>query len=146
MSQTNLQKSLSHKMNDHLFVYGTLRKEFQHSTFKNIEPYVQFINKGHFMGHQFEIDWYPGAINTKENAYPIIGDIYEVFDKKVWEILDEYEGCSTKDRLPHEYIKKRLDITTSSKKQLKAIVYLFALSTDGYKELTSGDFWEYKNK
>jgi gamma-glutamylcyclotransferase (GGCT)/AIG2-like uncharacterized protein YtfP len=123
-----------------LFVYGTLRQGFENPVSEAIKPLLRFLSKASVKGRLYEINGYPGFIED-EKGYPVKGDLYELIDEtSALRILDEYEECSDSYPVPHEYVRKMLEITLPDETSVFAWVYVYNFRIEGKKEIISGDF------
>lgn len=128
-----------------LFVYGTLRNCFEHEVNTRVGSLLQYRGMGQFSGRLFEVQGYPAAIQTTDNAYPIVGELYELIDEKqALQILDDYEECSPSNPEPHEYIRKQILIQPEGFEKTLAWVYLYNYPIKGLEEIISGDYREYR--
>ncbi len=125
---------------EYLFTYGTLQKEFDIPINKEISQYLKPITTGYFLGKLFEVDEYPGAIQTESDFYPIKGKIFQVTDSKAWQLMDDYEECSDKFPTPHEYKREKIEIRTDEGKRITAWIYLYNYPTSKLTEIKNGDY------
>ena len=83
--------------NYQLFVYGSLRKGFEHAVFKYISDYFDFVGPGKVKGLLYDLGEYPAAIPDNGEHF-IIGELYTVkqpdeFSYAIGQ-LDDYEGIN----------------------------------------------------
>ncbi len=123
----------------YLFAYGTLQQEFKISINDKLTKMLSPKEEGIFIGQLFEVNQYPGAI-ISETGYPIKGQLFEVLDKKAWQLMDDYEECSEQFPTPYEYKREQIIITTKEGKTIKAWTYLYNRPTNDLTEITSGDY------
>lgn len=85
---------MEHNIN-HLFVYGSLRKGFQHTAYQYISKHFTFVAEAKVRGILFDLGEYPAGIPTLED-YFIKGELYVLKESAdfSWAIeqLDDYEG------------------------------------------------------
>ncbi len=122
---------------NYLFVYGTLRRDCKDSKFNLISSFVEFVGVGKVRGKLYKISWYPALVLDK-NRY-VVGEIYKIKDKRVFEILDKYEGCSKRDKKPYEYIRKILKVKVDNR-YLNAWCYIYNWSLKN-KKIVSNCNW-----
>jgi gamma-glutamylcyclotransferase (GGCT)/AIG2-like uncharacterized protein YtfP len=86
-------------------------------------------------------------IITAEAAYPIVGEIYRIHDAPaLFTGLDKYEECSDTFPPPHAYQRQIVDVITATKEKLACWTYIYALDTNPYEEILSGDYIRYTKK
>lgn len=80
-----------------IFVYGSLRKGFNHPAYKYIRDYFHFLAAAKVKGLLFDFGDFPAAIPTDTEDF-IRGELYELNheDEFGWAMaqLDDYEGVS----------------------------------------------------
>ena len=76
---------------EYLFVYGTLLKHFNNEVMRNLNNSLEFVSHGELQGKLIDLGAYPAYV--EDTIGQIKGEVYGIADtKKVFEILDEYEG------------------------------------------------------
>ncbi|CAN5686615.1 gamma-glutamylcyclotransferase [soil metagenome] len=83
--------------NYQLFVYGSLRKGFEHPVFKYISDYFNFVSHGKVKGLLYDFGEYPAAVPDNGDHF-IIGELYTVKEPDEFSYaigqLDDYEGIN----------------------------------------------------
>lgn len=84
-------------VNDHLFVYGSLRRG--EAADLSQKPGAEFVQSDTINGLLYAVSWYPGA-KVQPGCYDttlphIVGDVFKVIDEGLPPILDAYEGYPT---------------------------------------------------
>ncbi|NPA81506.1 MAG: gamma-glutamylcyclotransferase [Epsilonproteobacteria bacterium] len=124
---------------EYLFVYGTLKRDFNHPMHKILEKYALFAGEGFVYGKLYKISWYPGlklSLHKKDKVY---GEVYLLKNpKKVFEILDRYEECSKRFSVK-EYKRVKIYISTPRIK-LKGWIYKYIKKTSANLRINSGVF------
>ncbi len=129
---------------DHIFIYGSLRREFSSPVRSVLEHHAEFIGVGTVPGKLYNIDWYPGALESEDPDECVTGAVYRVRNRNiVFSKLDQYEGCSAEQPRPHEFIRKKLPINLQSTGKLRAWIYLYNRSVSGKERIPSGDYAAY---
>lgn len=127
----------------YLFVYGSLLSTSAR-THRLLAPYVQYVADGCMQGRLYEIDGYPGAVETVAAGEYVQGEIYRMLaPAELFERLDRYEECAPAFAHPHEYVRKAVQIALTSGGNVTAWVYVFNRSTAGLRRIASGDYREY---
>ena len=115
-----------------LFAYGTLRKGFQSEVAGKVDQYRLYLGTGKVKATMYDLGDYPGAIKTDDNT--IEGDVFELLDEEVLQVLDEYEG--------DEYIREMVSIEMNPGENLTAWIYWYNGTFDAGK-LIKGDYRNY---
>ncbi|MFC2137920.1 gamma-glutamylcyclotransferase [Bacteroidota bacterium] len=124
---------------NYLFVYGTLKKTFSNPFLNKLRECINFYNNGWVYGDLYKIDNYPG-LKLNNNGNKVYGEIYFLKNvKKAIKIIDEYEGVGEGYYQPNEYIKKVIDVKTSSG-IIQCLTYLYNWSIEGKTKINSGIF------
>ena len=132
---------------EYIFVYGTLRKEAALSIGKLLEQHGDYVSRGHMQGKLYEIDGYPGAVESDDKSEKIFGELYIINRPDiVFPQLDEYEGCAESFPEPHEYIRKKVAVTLSGGEGVKAWVYIYNNKINNMERIRSGDYYLYVRK
>ncbi|HEV2483160.1 MAG TPA: gamma-glutamylcyclotransferase family protein [Puia sp.] len=111
-------------MTDYLFVYGTLRKDYDLKLKNKVSADLQYVGQGRVGASMYDIGRYPGAVRSTAGD-EVIGDVFEVIDPvRVLKILDKYEGIPGNGG-PTEFIRKRSKIRLRGGKAVMAWVYWY---------------------
>jgi gamma-glutamylcyclotransferase (GGCT)/AIG2-like uncharacterized protein YtfP len=130
---------------DKLFVYGTLRNDFENEYAKFLIKHGKNLGNGYFFGQLFDIGHYPGAVYDPMCNEKVFGDIILLKNKEVLQMLDAYEGVDESNPQPQEY--KREIITIISKGQsVSCWTYLYNHPVQSLKKISSGDYLQYLSK
>ena len=129
----------------HLFVYGSLMSAFNHEMHNFLKEKCVFLGRAKVSGELFDLGDYPGAIISQAAHSFIQGELYQIQDLSIFEMLDIYEGCSLQDPLPYEYIRIVASVFMSDYASVDAWVYHYNLSLDeGKIAILDGDYARYK--
>lgn len=124
---------------DYLFVYGTLRKNYDLKLKEKVASNITYVAQAKLKATLYDIGKYPGAI--KENNYDeVVGDVFLLNDsEKAFEILDNYEG--------EEYVRKKSKVQLRSGKTVIAWVYWYNQEPLGKQRIAYKDYLNYlRNK
>jgi gamma-glutamylcyclotransferase (GGCT)/AIG2-like uncharacterized protein YtfP len=103
-------------VNEYLFVYGTLRKEYDLKLKNRVAKELKYVGKAKVEARLYDLGTYPGAIKDKKSE--VIGDVFLLSDsEKVLKFLDDYEG--------DEYERKKEKIKLRSGKLITAWLYWY---------------------
>ena len=115
-----------------LFVYGTLRSEFDNPHARFLRAGAEFAGKATAKGSIFRIKHYPGF--CLEPAGTVRGELYRLHTPAVTlDVLDRYEGAEY-DRV---LIQARPAVDGDA---IEAWVYRYKELPQGAKHIESGDF------
>lgn len=133
-------------MTDYLFVYGTLRKDYDLKLKDKVSADLQYVGQGKVGASMYDIGRYPGAVRSS-GGDEVIGDVFRVTDvERVLKILDKYEGI-TADGRPSEFVRKRTKIRLRSGKEVTAWVYWYNFDCSKKVKIKQKNYLNYlKNK
>lgn len=134
-------------MNDLLFVYGTLRSDHKSSIRRRLARDSKFLGFGRVTGELYDLGDYPGLLLQSGSPATTVGEIYELEREKapgVLEALDQYEGCSKSDPLPHEFDRRKVQIQMEDDRQLTAWAYVLNTVKTSATRIPSGDYSKWK--
>lgn len=126
---------------DFIFVYGTLRKGADTAMSQVLARHCEYYADGYMQGKLYEINGYPGAVESDNPEDKVYGELYRIIDRGVVLLqLDEYEECTNQYPVPHEYSRKKLPIALTGDGSVMAWVYVFNHSIANLVPITSGDY------
>ncbi len=133
-------------MLNHLFVYGTLRKEKDGALHPFLGNKAVYIGKASIPGKLYQVNTYPGAVPAPfQSNHVVYGEVYRLLKpEQILRILDDYEECATHFPQPHEYQRLPETVTLSDGKRIDAWVYWFRHSVKGLRQIKSGDYFDLK--
>lgn len=124
-----------------IFVYGTLRKQMASDMHHVLARHCDYFSDGVMRGRLYEVCGYPGAIESGDANDKVYGELYKMLDgKQVLARLDDYEECSDRFPVPHEYSRKLLSIELSVGDSVEAWVYLYNHDVSKLQQILSGDY------
>lgn len=81
-------------MLDHLFVYGTLMRGYDHPMARLLSDSGDFIGAATVPGRLHLIRHYPGLVLSDEAADLVHGEVFRLHrPHEALAVLDDYEGC-----------------------------------------------------
>lgn len=130
---------------DYLFVYGTLRKCFDHPMHQSMIRYAEYHSAGLMNGKLYDLGNYPGMVYSNADNCSVTGDIYIIKDReKLFWVLDSYEGISESGHVNDEYIRvKREADRADTDEALVCWVYLYNRNPQHFRRILSGDYCAY---
>lgn len=130
---------------NHIFVYGSLRREFASPARRVLDEHAEFVGKATFRGKLYIIDWYPGVVESDHPDDTVVGEVYKILNEaEVLAKLDQYEGCSPGDPKPHEFARKEKTVRLQNGKEILAWIYIYVMAVSGKERIPSGDFFTFK--
>jgi gamma-glutamylcyclotransferase (GGCT)/AIG2-like uncharacterized protein YtfP len=103
-------------VSNYLFVYGTLRNNYDLKSKNRVARELKYIGKAKVRGRLYDLGRYPGAIKDKSSE--VIGDVFLFSDsEKVLKFLDKYEGS--------EYERRKEKVRLRSGKLITAWMYWY---------------------
>lgn len=131
---------------EYIFVYGTLRKESATNMYYVLARHCEYFSDGYMQGKLYEVDGYPGAIESDDIKDKVYGELYKIVSSgEVLPQLDEYEECTDKFPEPHEYIRKKLPIRLAGGDEVTAWVYVFNHDVSNLIHIETGDYASHIN-
>ena len=110
---------------DLLFVYGTLRSEFDNPYAQLLRSQAEFAGKATVRGTIYRVDFYPAY--RPEPGGEVHGEVYMLKDPATLTTLDDYEGESF----------ERVNVDTS---RGEAWIYRYVAEPPPESRIVSGDF------
>lgn len=132
-----------------IFVYGSLRKGFQHPAYEYISRYFDFVSDARVKGLLFDMGDYPAAVPAEGSA-TIVGELYAIkeTDEFDWAMaqLDDYEGIHPEENEPALYRRDMATILLPDGNTTQAWIYWFDGDVSGKPQVLSGDVLAYLNR
>ena|SRR6185312_8839137 len=124
---------------DYLFVYGTLRNDYDLKLKNRVSKDMEYIGKAKVEASLYDLGKYPGAIKEKNNTNEVVGDVFLISDSnRIFKILDKYEG--------EEFKRRKNQVRLKSGKLLSAWIYWYNLKPDENRKIKYKDYLNYLKK
>src|ERR1700709_1193524 len=130
-------------MQDHLFVYGTLMRGFDHPMAKLLSRGADFIGEARCQGRLYLVKHYPGLVLSDDPADVVFGELFRL--RRPSELLrefDMYEACGEGFAEPTEYIRRMLPVTLADGTAGEAWTYIYNWPVTDLPPIASGRFME----
>ncbi|MEO6819990.1 MAG: gamma-glutamylcyclotransferase family protein [Ginsengibacter sp.] len=130
---------------NHLFVYSSLRRGFQHGAYDYVKQYFNYISDGRVKGFLNDMGDKPVATPTSENAF-IIGELFELNTDDasyVFGQLDDYEGLITECGEMPMYKRELTTVYKEDGNTTEAWVYWYNGDVSGTPVIASGNVLDY---
>lgn len=129
-----------------LFVYGSLRKGFNHPAYQYISHFFELTGPARVKGQLFDMGEFPAAVPCMDDRY-IVGELYTLknADEFGWAIgqIDDYEGVVTE--LGEIPLYRRATTTVECNGYTsQAWIYWYNGDVSGHPVIESGDVLEYR--
>ena len=132
--------------NEHLFVYGTLRKDAPHQMSDHLRRYANYLEGASFKGTLFDAGSYPAAVVSDDESDVVYGDLYRLDDPaSIFACLDPYEGYNAQHPLTSLFIRKKVSVQLQQG-HCKSWAYCYNKPTDALTPIPSGDYLTYLNE
>ena len=129
-------------ISDHLFVYGTLMRGFDHPMARLLSRSADFIGEARCQGRLYRIKHYPGLVLSGDPDDIVFGELYRLrVPKESLRELDRYEGCGEGFAAPTKYIRQMLSVTLNDK-TAEAWTYIYNWPVTRLPRIASGRFLE----
>ena len=128
---------------DHLFVYGTLMRGFDHPMAQLLSRSADFIGEARCRGRLYRVKHYPGLVVSDDVSDVVFGELYRL--RRPAELLrefDMYEACGEGFKEPTEYVRRMLAVTSGDNAASEAWTYLYNWPIAHLARIMSGRFLE----
>jgi len=112
-------------MAEYLFVYGTLRKNYDLKLKNRVKHHLQYVGQAKVGAILYDLGRYPGAIKSN-GGQEVIGDVFLLTEPdRVLRILDKYEGIPEDGRKDSEFVRKKGRVQLRSGQPVNAWIYWY---------------------
>jgi len=128
-------------ISDHLFVYGTLMRGFDHPMAQLLSRSADFVGEARCRGKLYLVKHYPGLVLSEDEGDVVFGDLFRL--RRPAELLrefDMYEACGEGFAEPTEYIRQMLKVARNDGVSHEAWTYLYNWPVTGLPRIASGRF------
>ncbi|MEA2899651.1 MAG: hypothetical protein QOJ84_5266 [Bradyrhizobium sp.] len=127
---------------DHLFVYGTLMRGFDHPMAKLLSRSAEFCGDARCQGRLYLVKHYPGLVLSDDAADVVFGELVRLrAPDESLATLDEYEGCGPGVFSP-QYVRQVLPVTRDDGTVSEAWTYVYNRPVAKLNRIASGRFLE----
>ena len=128
---------------DHLFVYGTLMRSFDHPMAQLLSRSADFIGEARCQGRLYLVKHYPGLVLSDDPAEIVFGELYRLrHPAELLREFDMYEACGDGFAEPTEYVRRMLQVTLDDKTAGEAWTYIYNWPVTHLPRISSGKFVE----
>lgn len=102
---------------------------------------AEYLGPSSVCGRLYRIDWYPGAVPGIEQSDIVRGELYQIHQQGLWDLLDQYEGVGSGYDPPCEYVREITRLIDSPSPDFsKAWIYWYNWSVPTESKIESGKF------
>ena len=129
-------------ISDHLFVYGTLMRGFDHPMARLLSRNAEFLGPARCRGRLYLIKHYPGLVLSEDPAEIVFGELYRLrAPNELLREFDMYEACGEGFAEPTQYVRQMLPVTLNDQTE-EAWTYLYNWPVAHLPRIASGRFLE----
>jgi gamma-glutamylcyclotransferase (GGCT)/AIG2-like uncharacterized protein YtfP len=128
---------------DHLFVYGTLMRGFDHPMAQLLSRGADFLGEARCRGRLYLVKHYPGLVLSDDADDVVFGELFRL--RSPAELLrefDMYEACGEGFAEPTEYVRQTLEVARDGGAVGEAWTYVYNWPVAGLPRIASGRFLE----
>jgi gamma-glutamylcyclotransferase (GGCT)/AIG2-like uncharacterized protein YtfP len=126
---------------DHLFVYGTLMRGFDHPMARLLSANADFLGEATCRGRLYLVKHYPGLVLSDDPADIVSGELYRLRERDaLLREFDMYEACGAGFAAPTEYVRNMLEVTLGDGSAGEAWTYLYNWPVVHLPRIESGRF------
>lgn len=132
----------SASLGPHLFVYGTLRRGFDHPMARLLALNALYVGPARVAGRLYHLGNYPGIVLSQRPREWVYGDIYDLGGVSgLLTRLDRYEGLSRGRKGVGEYRRQTVcAFLLDDDSPLISLTYLYLRPVHGLRRLITGDY------
>jgi gamma-glutamylcyclotransferase (GGCT)/AIG2-like uncharacterized protein YtfP len=128
---------------DHLFVYGTLMRGFDHPMAQLLSRSADFIGEARCRGRLYLVKHYPGLVLSDDATEVVFGELYRLHQPaECLREFDMYEACGEGFAPPTEYLRSLLPVTLDDGAVSEAWTYVYNWPVAHLLRIASGRFLE----
>ena len=128
-------------MQDHLFVYGTLMRGFDHPMAQLLSRSADFLGPARCQGRLYLVKHYPGLVLSDGAADVVFGELYRLrAPNELLREFDMYEACGEGFAEPTEYVRQMLPVTRNGGAISEAWTYVYNWPVAHLPRIVSGRF------
>jgi len=126
---------------DHLFVYGTLMRGFDHPMARLLAGHADFLGEATCRGQLVLVKHYPGLLLSEAASDIVHGELFRMrVPAELLGELDMYEACGEGFPEPTEYLRQLIEVTLPGGATTQAWTYVYNWPVTGLAIIESGRF------
>jgi|SRR5579863_1435037 len=128
---------------DHLFVYGTLMRGFDHPMAQRLSGLADFVGEARCQGRLHLVKHYPGLVLSDDVNDVVFGELFRLRQpSEALREFDKYERCGEGYAEPTQYVRRMLPVTLDDGAEREAWTYIYNWPVDRLPHIASGRFLE----
>src|ERR1700736_2406548 len=128
---------------NHLFVYGTLMRGFDHPMAQLLLRSADLIGEARCRGRLCLVTHYPALVLSAVPADVVFGELYRLrAPNELLREFDIYEPCGEGFAAPTEYVRQMLSVTLGDGTASEAWTYIYNWPVSRLPRIASGRFLE----
>jgi gamma-glutamylcyclotransferase (GGCT)/AIG2-like uncharacterized protein YtfP len=113
-------------MTRYLFVYGTLKKEFNNPYARIVRKHARLVSTGRINAVLYRVSTYPAAVLSRDPTAWVEGEVYLIDDyDTLLRLLDEYEGYDAGNPAGSLFVRAAVPVDVDNAASQLCWVYLF---------------------
>ncbi|WP_407176753.1 gamma-glutamylcyclotransferase [Bradyrhizobium sp. STM 3562] len=129
---------------DHLFVYGTLMRGFEHPMARLLGANADFLGEAKCQGRLYLVKHYPGLVLSDDAADIVHGELFRLREREaLLREFDMYEACGEGFPEPTEYLRQMIPLTLADGTASEAWTYVYNWPVTDLPRIASGRFLEH---
>jgi gamma-glutamylcyclotransferase (GGCT)/AIG2-like uncharacterized protein YtfP len=127
---------------NHLFVYGTLMRGFDHPMAQLLLRSADLIGEARCQGRLYLVTHYPALVLSGDPRDVVFGELYRLrAPDQLLREFDMYEACGEGFAAPTEYVRQMLSVTLEGG-TTEAWTYIYNWPVAHLTRIASGRFLE----
>jgi gamma-glutamylcyclotransferase (GGCT)/AIG2-like uncharacterized protein YtfP len=128
---------------NHLFVYGTLMRGFDHPMAQLLSRGADLIGEARCQGRLYLVTHYPALVLSGDPADVVFGELHRLrVPAELLREFDMYEACGEGFAPPTEYVRQMLAVTLGDGPVSEAWTYVYNWPVAHLTRIASGRFLE----
>lgn len=123
-----------------LFVYGTIRRGFDHPAARRLHRHATWLGPAHIQGMLYLAAGYPALVPSYGQDDLVHGELFRLATPRLFPHLDCYEECGPRSPHPTPYRRIRHPVKRHDGADVEAWVYVYTQTTHGLRRLGGGRF------
>ena len=131
-------------ISNHLFVYGTLMRGFDHPMARLLAANADYLGEARCCGRLYLVKHYPGLVLSDDPADIVLGELLLLRKRDaLLREFDMYEACGEGFAEPTEYVRRMIKVTRADGAADEAWTYVYNWPATGLPRIASGRFLEH---
>lgn len=128
-------------MPEHVFVYGTLRRNFSNRGRDVLTTHGRFLGEAEVRGRLYDLGSFPALVDEAEGR--VRGEVYRLTHEpeRGLERLDRYEGA--RGAGPGPYVREARTAILDDGEEIEAWVYIWTDPVEDLDPIPGGDYVDY---